>query len=48
MAVQKVFKLYEYKYLLNREQKDALKKFAESVGDNNYEERRKFFRKFKK
>ena len=33
---------------LNREQKDALKKFAESVGDNNYEERRKFFRKFKK
>ena len=33
---------------LNREQKEALKKFAESVGDNNYEERRKFFRKFKK
>ena len=33
---------------LTREQKEALKKFAESVGDNNYEERRKFFRKFKK
>ena len=33
---------------LNREQKEALKKFAESVGDNKYEERRKFFRKFKK
>lgn len=33
---------------LNREQKEALKKFAESVGDNNYEERKKFFRKFKK
>ena len=33
---------------LNREQKEALKKFAESEGDNNYEERRKFFKKFKK
>ncbi len=33
---------------LNREQKDALKKFAESVGENNYEERKKFFKKFKK
>ena len=33
---------------LNKEQKEALKKFAESVGDNNYEERRKFFKKFKK
>ncbi len=33
---------------LNREQKEALKKFAESVGENNYEERKKFFRKFKK
>ena len=33
---------------LNKEQKEALKKFAESVGDNNYEERKKFFRKFKK
>lgn len=33
---------------LNREQKEALRKFAESVGDNNYEERRKFFKKFKK
>ena len=28
--------------------KEALKKFAESVGDNNYEERKKFFKKFKK
>ena len=33
---------------LNREQKEALKKFAESVGESNYEERKKFFRKFKK
>ena len=33
---------------LNREQKEALKKFAAAVGDNNYEERRKFFKKFKK
>ena len=33
---------------LNREQKEALKKFAESVRDNNYEERKKFFKKFKK
>ena len=33
---------------LNREQKEALKKFAESVGDNNYEDRKKFFKKFKK
>ena len=33
---------------LNKEQKEALKKFAESVGENNYEERKKFFKKFKK
>ena len=33
---------------LNKEQKEALKKFAESVGDSNYEERKKFFKKFKK
>ena len=33
---------------LNREQKEALKKFAEAVGENNYEERKKFFKKFKK
>ena len=33
---------------LNREQKEALKKFAESCGENNYEERKKFFKKFKK
>ena len=33
---------------LNKEQKEALKKFAEACGDNNYEERKKFFKKFKK
>ena len=33
---------------LNKEQKEALRKFAEAVGDNNYEERKKFFKKFKK
>ena len=33
---------------LHREQKEALKKFAEAVGENNYEERKSFFRKFKK
>ncbi|MBR3640407.1 MAG: molecular chaperone DnaJ [Oscillibacter sp.] len=33
---------------LNKQQREALKAFAESVGDNNYEERRKFFKKFKK
>lgn len=33
---------------LNREQKEALKKFAEAVGDNNYEDRKNFFKKFKK
>ena len=33
---------------LNKEQKEALKKFAEAVGDNNYEERKSFFKKFKK
>ena len=33
---------------LNKEQKEALKKFAESVGESNYEERKKFFKKFKK
>ena len=33
---------------LPQEQKDALKKFAEPLGENNYEERKKFFRKFKK
>jgi len=33
---------------LNKEQKEALKKFAESVGENNYEDRKKFFKKFKK
>ena len=33
---------------LNREQKEAMRKFAETLGENNYEERKKFFRKFKK
>ena len=33
---------------LNKEQKEALKKFAETMGDNNYEEQKKFFKKFKK
>lgn len=33
---------------LTREQKDAMLKFAETLGENNYEERKKFFKKFKK
>ena len=33
---------------LTEEQKEALKKFAESMGDSNYEARPKFFKKFKK
>ena len=33
---------------LNKEQKEALKKFAETLGENNYEDRKKFFKKFKK
>ena len=33
---------------LNKEQKEALKKFADAMGDSNYEERKKFFKKFKK
>ncbi|MBU5625934.1 molecular chaperone DnaJ [Oscillibacter sp. MSJ-2] len=33
---------------LNREQKEALKKFADTLGENNYEQRRNFFKKFKK
>ena len=33
---------------LNKEQKEALKKFAESMGDSNYEARPKFFKKFKR
>ncbi|MCI2057842.1 MAG: molecular chaperone DnaJ [Oscillibacter sp.] len=33
---------------LNREQKEAMKKFAEALGENNYEERKTFFKKFKK
>ena len=33
---------------LNREQKEALKKFSQSLGEHNYEERKNFFSKFKK
>ena len=33
---------------LNKEQKEALKKFAETMGVSNYEEQKKFFKKFKK
>ena len=33
---------------LNEEQKEALKKFAETMGESNYEEQKKFFKKFKK
>ena len=28
---------------LNREQKDALKKFSETLGESNYEKRKSFF-----
>ena len=33
---------------LNKVQKEALKKFAETMGESNYEEQKKFFKKFKK
>ena len=33
---------------LNKEQKEAMKKFAETMGESNYEEQKKFFKKFKK
>ena len=33
---------------LNREQKDALKTFSETLGEGNYEKQRSFFKKFKK
>ena len=33
---------------LNREQKDSLKKFSETLGEGNYEKQRSFFKKFKK
>ena len=33
---------------LNREQKEALKKFSQSLGEHNYEQRKSFFSKFKK
>ena len=33
---------------LNKEQEEALKKFAEACGDDNYADRKKFFKKFKK
>ena len=33
---------------LNREQKEALKKFSQTLGEGNYEQRHNFFKKFKK
>lgn len=33
---------------LNREQKEALKKFAATLGEGNYEQHKNFFKKFKK
>ena len=33
---------------LNREQKEALKKFSDTLKESNYEDRRSFFKKFKK
>ena len=33
---------------LNREQKEALRKFSETLKENNYEERKSFFKKFKR
>ena len=33
---------------LNKEQKEALRKFSETLGENNYEKQHSFFRKFKK
>ena len=33
---------------LNREQKEALKKFSQSLGEHNYEQRKNFFSKFKR
>ena len=33
---------------LNKQQKEALKKFSETLQENNYEERKSFFSKFKK
>ena len=32
---------------LNHEQKEALKKFSESLGEKNYEAHKSFFEKFK-
>lgn len=33
---------------LNREQKEALRAFSETLGENNYEKQRNFFKKFRK
>ena len=41
-------RLYRDPRNLNKEQKEALKKFADSMGEGNYEEQKKFFKKFKK
>ena len=32
---------------LNKEQKEALRKFGETLGESNYEEQKSFFKKFK-
>ena len=32
---------------LNKEQKEALRKFSETLGEGNYEEQKSFFKKFK-
>ena len=32
---------------LNREQKEALRKFSDTLGESNYEQRKSFFGKFK-
>ncbi|MBE6989823.1 MAG: molecular chaperone DnaJ [Ruminococcaceae bacterium] len=33
---------------LNKEQKEALRKFSETLGENNYEKQKSFFKKFRK
>jgi len=33
---------------LNKEQKEALRKFSETLGENNYQQQKSFFKKFKK
>ena len=38
---------YETPRNLNREQKEALRKFSDTLGESNYEQRKSFFGKFK-